>query len=74
MEGQFKQLPCLNHGNRCPDYVIQQSDVSGWWYLTAENASYGLEFCPWCGTKIPYERLVNPENKPLDELFPEQFS
>lgn len=68
MEGQFKQLPCADHGNRCPDCAIQQSDTHGRWYLVAENASYSFKFCPSCGKEIPKDRQIDEMSDEEKEL------
>lgn len=48
MQGQFKF--CDQHGMNCPDNFITYS-VMGKFYMEADNATYGLKFCPYCGTQ-----------------------
>lgn len=45
-------LRCEQHGDECPDQVVRQSKQSGRLFLVAANATYDLQFCPWCGTHI----------------------
>jgi hypothetical protein len=67
MKGQLTPT-CEQHGTDCPDNVIQK-DFAGRLLLQAENASYGFQFCPMCGSKIPDE--VNAE---INELDPERLA
>lgn len=48
MKGQFKF--CDQHGMNCPDNFITHS-LAERFYMHADNATYGLKFCPYCGTK-----------------------
>lgn len=48
---QQLEMFCDQHGWDCPDKVLTLwSDKS--FILKAENADYGIEFCPWCGQNL----------------------
>ena len=49
--GTQLNYPCEEHGNACPDVVVQLSG-SGLLFLEAKNASYALRYCPWCGAHV----------------------
>ena len=41
---------CPQHGNDCPDRLVVRGKVfTERWYLQSPNATYRLDFCPWCG-------------------------
>ncbi len=47
---------CQQHGYNCPDWLIGISaglDLQLHWYGRSPNASYSVDFCPWCGNKLP---------------------
>lgn len=47
---------CSQHGYDCPDNLIQigvGAKEKFFWCGEAGNASYRIEYCPFCGTKLP---------------------
>jgi hypothetical protein len=46
---QFTFCDC--HTIKCPDYFIQY-DLEGDFIVHANNASYKIEYCPFCGIKL----------------------
>ena len=63
---------CDQHPDRaaCPDSVLSYSDRTKRYLLLVHdgeegyaNAGYSIDFCPWCGTKLP-----DPVEMDLSEL------
>jgi len=59
MKDQF--ILCDQHGSDCPDNVVKFKN--GLFYLIAENASYTMVFCPWCGKKVEIEEYIEKKEK-----------
>jgi hypothetical protein len=51
MESQI-EYSCEQHGRICPDRVLLYSRNIGY-LLVARNAEYSIQYCPWCGEKVP---------------------
>lgn len=53
MTSQLDPTKCKEHGANCPDNVVVIGEQSRKLYLESPNANYILNYCPWCGTKVP---------------------
>jgi hypothetical protein len=55
---------CEQHGWNCPDYFIKIG-VTGnicsprpFWMIHAENATYEISYCPFCGKQLPSLEII----------------
>lgn len=52
----MNNCPHEGHGFGCPDNLVQigcTPKLEHMWVGEAPNATYKIEFCPWCGAKLP---------------------
>lgn len=49
---QQVEYTCPQHGDDCPDKVLEYNKDDNKFTLIARNAFYICRFCPWCGQDL----------------------
>jgi hypothetical protein len=81
---QQMELECPDHGRSCPDILIRYIDIFDEYGLNifdGGNSYIVINFCPWCGRKLPESQRDNwflkleelGFNDPFEDDIPEIF-